>query len=136
MKQNNSYKVQNLTDEGIIYFVIHRQCFVASQLFSVARHVHLKLWWKPTQFYVSIILLSQQVTYVSLGIIRHHVVTFVCLHFTLLDTRALNSLEELCLMQVAAINSFDIYIYIYTHTHTHKQHTSLTLVSINFPFVK
>ena len=65
---------------------------------------------KPAQFYIrlSIILLSQQANHISLGIIRHHVVAFVCLHFCLTGYQSaqLNSFEELCIMQVAAINSF------------------------------
>ena len=92
-----------------IYIVIHRQIFVVSRLFSVVRHVGcLKLRLKPTQLYVklSIILLSYLLTYISSVIIRHFVVALVCLHFALLDTRVLNSYEELCITQVAAINSF------------------------------
>ena len=51
---------------------------------------------------------------------RTVIVAFVCLHFALLDTRLLNSLEELCIMWVAAVNSFarvlnPIYIYIYIY---------------------
>ena len=53
-----------------IYTYRHPQtdCFVVSQLFSVARHVRrLKLGLKPAQLYVrlSIILLSQQANHVS-----------------------------------------------------------------------
>ena len=61
-------------------------CFVVSQLFSVARHVgHLKLGLKPAQLYVrsSIITLSQLANHDSPGIIRHYVIAFVCLHFCL-----------------------------------------------------
>ena len=61
-------------------------CFVVSQLFSVARHVgRLKLGSKLSQLYVrlSIIPFSQQVNHVSLGIIRHYVVASVCLFFRL-----------------------------------------------------
>ena len=36
----------------------------------------------------------------------HYVLVFVCLYSGLPDTRVLNSLEELCIMPVAAINSF------------------------------
>ena len=59
-----------------IYIYYHPQtnCFVVSQLFSVARHVGCsKLGWKPAQLYVrlSIIPLSQQANQVSLGIIRY-----------------------------------------------------------------
>ena len=61
-------------------------CFVISQLISVAKHVgRLKLESKPAQIYVrlSIIPINQQANYVSSGIIRHYVVAFVCLHFCL-----------------------------------------------------
>ena len=61
-----------------IYIYCHPQtdCFVLSQLISVARHVgRFKLGLKPAQFYVrfSIIPLSLQSTYVSSGIMRHYV---------------------------------------------------------------
>ena len=119
-----------------MYIVIHRQTFILSQLFSIGRHVEcLKLGLKPAQLYIrlSIFLLTQQATYVSSGIIRYYVVAFVYLHFALLDTRVLNSLEELCIMQVAAItliftsyglNSItvvillNIYIYIYIYDYS------------------
>ena len=35
-----------------------------------------------------------------------YVLTSVCLHFSLLDTKVLNSLEELCITWVSTINSF------------------------------
>ena len=75
-----------------IYIFIHlychpqTDCFVVSELFSVVRHVGLlKLGLKPAQLYVtlSIVPLSQQANLVSLGIIRHYVVAFICLHFCL-----------------------------------------------------
>ena len=71
-----------------IYIYCHPQtdCFVESQLFSVARPVgRLKLGWKPAQLYVrlSIIPLSQKANHVSSGISRHYVVAFVCLHLYL-----------------------------------------------------
>ena len=96
-----------------IYVYIHRHqqtdCFVVSQLISVARHAgRFKLGLKPTQLYVrlSIVLLIHKSTNVSSGIIRHYIVAFVCLHFALLDTRVLNSYEDLCIIRVAAVNSF------------------------------
>ena len=57
-----------------IYIYCHplTDCFVVWQLFSVARHVgRLKLVLKPAQLYIrlSIILLSQQATSISSGII-------------------------------------------------------------------
>ena len=111
-----------------IYKYIHpeKDCFVISQLISKARHAgRFKLRLKPTQICIrlSIIPLCQQSTYVSAGIIRHYVVAFACLHFALLDTRVLNSYEELCITRVAVVNSLArvfnlrrrerIYIYIY-----------------------
>ena len=94
-----------------VYIYSHPQtdCFVVSQLFSVARHVrHFKLGLKPAQFYVrlKIVPLSPQSTYVSTGIIRYSVVAFACLHFALQDSRVLNSNKELCMTRAAAVNSF------------------------------
>ena len=37
----------------------------------------------------------------------HYVVAFACLYFALLDTRVLNSYEELCIARVAAVNYLD-----------------------------
>ena len=73
-----------------IYIYCHPQtdCFVVSQLFSVAQYVgRLKLGSKPAQLYVrlSIRPLGQQTYHVGKGIIRYYVATaeaaFVCLHF-------------------------------------------------------
>ena len=77
-----------------IYIYVSTDCFIVSQLFSVARHVgRFKLGLKPAQLYVrpSIIPLGHQSKYVRSGIIRHYVVAFVGLHFALPDTRMLNS---------------------------------------------
>ena len=66
-------------------------CYVISQIFSVARYSgHLKLGLKPAQIYVrlSITPLSQQAKHVSLGIIRHYVLAFVCLHFCLIGCQS------------------------------------------------
>ena len=97
-----------------IYILIHRQHrFVVSQLFSVARHVgRLKLESKPAQLYVtlSIIPLIQQAYHVSMTIIRYEVAAFVCLHYTLPDTRVLNSFDEICIMRAAAVNPSPEYI--------------------------
>ena len=108
-----------------IYIYCHPQtdCLVVSKLFSGARHVGcLKLRLKPIHLYVRISILphNQQATHPILQIIRHYVVAFVCLHFVLLDTRVLNSLEEL----LAAINSFarvlnpQLREHIYCHSQT------------------
>ena len=73
-----------------IYIYCHPQtdCFIISQLYSVARHVGpLRLGSKPVQLYVrlSIRPLGQQAYHVGKGIIRYYVATvaaaFVCLHF-------------------------------------------------------
>ena len=84
-----------------------------SQLISGARHTEcFTLGWRPAQLYIrlSIIPLSHQSTYVKSGMIRHYVVAFDCLHFALLDTRELNSNEELCFAQVAAVNNIVLMI--------------------------
>ena len=67
--------VGHLMPNSLLYIYCHPQtdCFVVSQLFSVARHVEpWKLGSKPAQLYVrlSIIPLSQQAHHVSSGIIR------------------------------------------------------------------
>ena len=97
-----------------IYIYISTDCFVVSQLFSVARHVgRLKLGSKPAQIYarLSITLLGQQAYHVGKGIIKYYccnsrssvrLFTF----YTLPDTRMLNSFEEFCIMRAAAANSF------------------------------
>ena len=72
--------------------------------------------WNPPNIRLSIIPLSHQSTYVSSRMIRHYVVAFAYLHFVLLDTRVLNSYEQLCIARVAAVNSlvWVLNIYIYT----------------------
>ena len=45
-------------------------------------------------------------TYDNSGIIKHFTLAFVCLHFAPSDTRVLNSLEDLSITRVAAVNSF------------------------------
>ena len=91
-----------------IYNHLGTDCFVVSQLFSVTRHVgHFKLRLKATQLYVRlrILLLSPQLPYFRLGIIRHYVVAIVCLHFALPHTRMLNSYQKLCIRRIAVVNS-------------------------------
>ena len=95
------------------YVYCHPQtdCFVVSQLFSVARHVRrLKLGSKPAQLYVSLSIrpLGQQAYHHQRGnfkVLSSGVSLFT--FYTLPDTRVLNSFEELCIMQAAAVNSFD-----------------------------
>ena len=93
-----------------IYIYSHPQTvFVLSELFSVARHIGHS---KPIPLYIrlSIRLLGQQAYHVWLRELLRY---FLCsnssirLHFyTLSATRVLNSFEELCIMRVAAENSF------------------------------
>ena len=87
-----------------IYIYSHPQtdCFVRSELFSVARHVGCsKPGSKPIQLYVrqSLRPLGQQAHHVWLReFLKYYVVpaATVCLHFyTLSATRELNSFEEL-----------------------------------------
>ena len=98
-----------------IYIYCHPKtdCFVLSEVFSVARHVgRLKSGSKPIQLYIrlSLRLLGQQVYHVWLReLLRYYVVTAaaVCLHFyTLSATRVLNSFKELCIMHAPAENYF------------------------------
>ena len=102
-------------------------CFVLSQLFSVARHVgRLKLGSKPTQLNVrlSIISLSQQANHVSTGIIRHYVVAFVCLHFCLTGYQSAQFIQRALhyasgsrrlLCQSAQPLWWSVYIYMYIY---------------------
>ena len=67
-----------------IYSRPQKDCFIVSQLFSVARHARcFKFESKPAQLYVrlSILPLSYKATYVSSGIIMHYVLAFICLNF-------------------------------------------------------
>ena len=93
---------------GGMYIYCHppTDCFVLSELFSVARHVGCsKLGSKAVQFYVTLSPrpLGQQADHFSLReFLRYYVATAaatsVCLHFyTLSATRVLNSFEELCI---------------------------------------
>ena len=88
---------ETLNDEYMYIYIYcnpQKYCFVVSQFFSVTRHVErFMLGLKPAQLYVglSIIPFSHHSKYVSSGFIRHYVVAFVCLHFTLPDTRVFNS---------------------------------------------
>ena len=91
------------------YCHLQTDCCVLPQLFWVVRHVgRLKLGSKHSQLYarLKIIPLSQQADHVSSGIIRHCVVALVVYIFALPDTKVLHSIEQLCIMLVAAVNSF------------------------------
>ena len=95
-----------------IYFHPLTDCFILSELFSLARHIgRSKPGSKPIQLYIrlSVKPLSQQAYHVWLReFLRCYVVTAaVCLHFyTLSATRVLNSFEELCIIRAASENSF------------------------------
>ena len=123
-------RINNLNICLYIYIYCHPQtdCFILSELFSVARHVgRSKLGSKPIELYIRLSLrpLGQQAYHVWLReFLRYYVVTaaVVCLHFyTLSATRVLNSFKEHCIMQAASENSFTrvlnphIYIYIYIY---------------------
>ena len=111
-----------------IYYHPRIDCFVVSQLFSVARHVwRLKLGSKPSQYYIrlSIIPLSHQANNVCSGIKRHYIVAFVCLQFCLTGyqsaqfiQRALHYLSGshkfLHLSAQAQVGAY-VYIYIYIY---------------------
>ena len=50
--------------------------------------------------------LAKTATQRQRGNLTQYVLTFFCLHFMLSDTEMLNLLEELCMTQVATVNSF------------------------------
>ena len=82
-------------------------CFVVSQVFSVARHAgRLKLGSKPTQLFVRLCILplGQQTTHVISGIITHMLWLLLVFVYVLSDMRVLCSLEELGITQVDAVN--------------------------------
>ena len=116
----------NYIIQTYIYSHPQTDCFVVSKLFSVARPVgRLKLGLKPAQLYVRLRILppSRQTTHVCSGSLRHYLVAFVCWHFALAGTRVFDSFEELCIMWVAAVNSFArvIYIYIYIYIYIERE---------------
>ena len=87
-----------------IYIYCHPQtdCFVLSELFSVARHAgRSKPGSKPVQLYVRLSL-SRLFTFFN----------------TLSATRVLNSFEELCITLAVADNSFPMGERIYCHPQT------------------
>ena len=88
-----------------IYIVIHRQTFSLYHNSSMWLDMQDQ---NPPNFYVMLCILplNPQSTYISSGITILYVSALACLHFALPDTKVLNSLEELCIMRVAAINSF------------------------------
>ena len=92
-----------------IYIYCHpqRDCFFVSQLFTVTRHIaRFILGSKPAYFYGRPITYHSAIslTYVSSGIKR--IFFQLCLHFAQLEIGVFNSLEELCITWVAAVNSF------------------------------
>ena len=100
---------------------------------------------KPAQLYVrlSIIPLSQQVNHISSGIIRHHVVTFVCLHFCLTIYQsaqfiwrtlhyASGSHKFLCQSAQSPWRSIYIYIfmyiYIYIYVYIYTSYININII--------
>ena len=116
-----------------IYIYSHPQtdCFVLSELFSVARHAgRSEPGSKPVQLYVRLWFrpLIHQADHVGYGNLKVFLfletaaAAFVYIFYTLLATRVLNSFEELRITLAAAGNSFarelnsyggHVYIYIY-----------------------
>ena len=81
----NPYGFFNAKSSLCIYNHIQTDCFIVSQLFSIARHVwRLKLGSKPAQLYVrhSIKPLGQQANYISSVIIRLYFYTTQSSSFT------------------------------------------------------
>ena len=99
-----------------IYIYCHPQtdCFVLSELFSVARHAgRSKPGSKPVQLYVRLSFrpFGHKADHVGKGnfkvfILETAVAAFVYIFYTLSATRVLNSYEELCITLGAADNSF------------------------------
>ena len=91
-------------------------CFVLSELFSVARHAGCsKPGSKPVQLYVRLCFrpLVHQVDHVGLGNFKVFLfletaaaAAFVYIFYTLSATRVLNSFEELCITLAVAGNFF------------------------------
>ena len=124
-----------------IYIYSHPQtdCFILSELFSVARHAgRSKPGSKPVQLYVRLCYrpLGHQADHVGKGnfkvflFLETAAAAFVYIFFyTLLATRVLNSFEELCITLAAAGNSFarelnphgGAYIYIYMYVYANVQ---------------
>ena len=93
-----------------IYIYCHPQtdCFVVPQLFSLARHVgHSKLGSKPAQLYVRLSI-RPPVSKGNYKVLSSNSSNSARLFtfYILPDTRVLNSLEELCIMRAAPVNSF------------------------------
>ena len=106
-----------------LYIVIHRQTVLLYHNSSVWLDMQYASSWdqNPSNFMLDMVssCLAILVTYST------YVLAFICLNFVLLDTRVLNSLEEICITQVAAVNFFchsaqpleeeHLYIYIYIY---------------------
>ena len=97
-----------------IYILSYTGCSVVSEQFSVARHVG-RLKRNQSNFVrLSTILLSQQVTHVSSGIIRHFLVAFVCLYVCLTGYQCLQFIRR-ALHYASSPVGERIYIYIYIY---------------------
>ena len=135
-----------------IYIYCHPQtdCFVLSELFSVARHVgRSKPGSKPIQLYdrLSIRPLGQQAYHVCRRELLRSLWSNSCsvrlfTFFTLSATRVLNSFEELCIMRAAAENSFTrvlvcmcvcvcvcVHVYIYIYIKRERERESVKIIS-------
>ena len=116
----NSYTYVFLMKHSVINIYIYSHpktdCFVLSELFSVARHAgRSKPWSKPVQLYVKLYFrpLGHQADHVGwdnfkvLLFLETAAAAFVYIFLnTLSATRVLNSFEELCITLAAAGNSF------------------------------
>ena len=99
-----------------IYIYCHPQtdCFLVSQLFIVAKHVRrFKLGSKPVQLYVRLSIRPLGQKSVPRWLRNYKVLCNNSIHsvrlftfYTLPETRVLNSIEELCIMQPTTENSF------------------------------
>ena len=121
-----------------IYCYPKTDCFIVSQLISVARHIgRFKLGLKPAQLYVrlSIIPLSHQLTYVSWGIITYYVVAFICLHFCLTGYRVLNSFKELCITRMVYLGKLEINLTVWKCTNMKNPVSSEDLVFFSYLYI-
>ena len=119
-RKNGTYGASGFAFCLYIYVYIYRypqtDCFLLSELFSVARHIgRSKPVSKPIQLYVRLSLrpLAQQAYHVWLRKLLRYLYSnsssrLFTFFYTLSATRVLNSFEELCIMRAAAENSFTI----------------------------
>ena len=114
-----------------IYIYCHPQtdCFVLSELFSVARHAgRSKPGSKPVQLYIRLVSdlsVTKRTTLAKrifkVFILATAAAAFVYIFYTLSATRVLNSCEELCITLAAADNSFASFISIFNPFESDKK---------------